>query len=61
MKTATRAKPRADPELVHGWVSGVGELNRGVGQVAAGLREIGGLFGEAGGVGERAEVTTTPP
>ena len=33
---------------------GVGELDGGVGQVAAGPREIGALFGEAGGVGERA-------
>jgi hypothetical protein len=32
---------------------GVGELDGGVGQFAAGPREIGGLFGEAGGVGER--------
>ena len=32
---------------------GVGELDGGVGQVAAGPCEIGGLFGETGGLGER--------
>jgi hypothetical protein len=40
---------------------GGGELEGGVGEVAAGPCVTGGLFGEAGGVGERAEVTTTPP
>ena len=33
---------------------GEGELDGGVGEVAAGPRETSGLFGEAGGVGERA-------
>jgi hypothetical protein len=33
---------------------GAGELDGGVGEVAAGPRDSGGLFGEAGGVGKRA-------
>jgi hypothetical protein len=32
-----------------------GEVDGGVGEVAAGLRETGGLFSQAGGVGERAD------
>ena len=31
-----------------------GKLKGGVGEIAAGPRDLGGLFGEAAGVGERA-------
>jgi hypothetical protein len=35
---------------------GEAELEGGVGEVASGSRDVGGLFGEAGGVCERARV-----